>query len=44
MQLSGNVEVLELEVYDDGSAFVAYSDDGSAVIWVLESDMMPEGT
>ena len=44
MQLSDDVEVLELDVYDDGSAFVAYADDGSAVIWVLDSDMMPEGT
>jgi hypothetical protein len=36
--LSADVEVLELEVFGDASAFVSYSDDGrgAAVIWVLD--------
>ena len=36
--LSADVEVLELEVFGDASAFVSYSDEGegAAVIWVLD--------
>jgi hypothetical protein len=36
--LSSDVEVLELEVFGDASAFVSYSDDGqgAAMIWVLD--------
>jgi hypothetical protein len=38
IRLSSDVEVLELEVFGDASAFVSYSDDGQgvAVIWVLD--------
>lgn len=38
--LSADVEVLELEVFGDASAFVSYSDEGqgAAVIWVLDDD------
>jgi hypothetical protein len=40
IQLSSDVEVLELEVFGDASAFVSYSDDGQGVtvIWVLDDD------
>ena len=42
--LSSDVEVLELEVFGDASAFVSYSDDGqgAAMIWVLD-DSTSEG-
>jgi hypothetical protein len=38
IELSSNVEVLEIEVFGDASAFVSYSDEehGAAVIWVLD--------
>ena len=38
IELSADVEVLELEVFGDASAFVSYSDEGqgAAVIWVLD--------
>lgn len=45
IQLSGDVEIHELEVYDDESVFVAYSEsgDGSAIIWVYDDDEDSEG-
>ena len=44
-QLSNDVVVHELEVYDDASSMVAYTGDGSgsAIIWVFEEDEDPAG-
>lgn len=45
IQLSRDVEIHELEVYDDESVFVAYSEsgDGSAIIWVYDEEDDSEG-
>lgn len=38
LHLATDVSVDEIETYGDATSFVAYSDDGSTVIWVVEND------
>ena len=38
MQLADQVEVDELDVFGDATAFVDFNDDGTAMIWVFEGN------
>lgn len=37
LRLASDVSVEDVEVYDDATSFVAFSDDGSQVIWVIDN-------
>jgi|GEM_PF-1407464 len=43
IKLSDHVVVHDLEIYDDGAGFIAFDDDGAAMIWVFEANGSQEG-
>lgn len=42
LRLATDVQVEEVEVFGDASSFVSVSEDGPAVIWVLDASGTPE--
>ena len=44
IEVSGDVVVHEIEVFGDDSAFVAYDEKGTAIVWVFEENDENEGT
>ncbi len=43
LRLATDVAIEEIEVFGDATPFVAYSDDGSAMIWVFDNEPDSEG-